>query len=230
MDPTGALDFDLLAAQRDAAHWAAVSAISSVFGLIVSVLGLATIAFQLRLTRKSVEDAGRSADAAAAAARISQSSVRPWLKIELGSKGDLFEESRRVNIAAKITNVGQTPALDYFAFVVSIPWTVSLDGAVNAKIAEMDDEQKRRRALGVQQGAIFPNDHRSSHFQTEWLPSPDGLQSIAIMFAYYYSSDGEQFHRTVLPLVCMKWDADVPGKSFVSYSEMLSFGIHRVVT
>lgn len=109
-------------AQRDAAYWAAASALATwlaVFvglgSLAVSVYAIRLVRAQLIMNREAVEGANAGARAAAEAARAANAESRPWIRLEMAEPVmRLTRQGRSLscNVSIKWTNVGRTPAIE----------------------------------------------------------------------------------------------------------------------
>lgn len=102
-------------AQRDAAYWAGVSAITATIGLLITVAlnvgGLFFLWRQLKANEQAVKDAAAAAAAAQSSAQTAMLTARPWLELEVtASKITRHETHQAVWMEFVIRNIGATPA------------------------------------------------------------------------------------------------------------------------
>jgi hypothetical protein len=105
-----------LEAQQNMAYWALWLLIASVFGLIISAVGVALLIASLRQTREAINDTKV----------IGQAEVRAYLVVEKAvAGGNDNDQARPQDIVLHIRNVGATPAQIQWIDVGASAYSVS---------------------------------------------------------------------------------------------------------
>lgn len=180
-----------LKAQQDMAAWALALLIVSALGLMVTTVGVVYVAMTFRETRRMVEEASRSNDAAMIAARAAQESVkvavtsqRPWVGMDnIKTKPEYPEVGREFRITATLRNAGQSPARRFRAYFDDDP--VAID-YLWAGIEPLPEQGEGRVSVGL----LIPNAtfsielvipaERLTQSLIDRLATPDKTEQFAI--------------------------------------------------
>ena len=163
-----------LAAQEASAVFSFWMVIIAACSAVVTSIGTILLFMQITLTRKAVEDTGKATEAMREANALAQNAKRPWLKLEVAQDAELIGTwtgdtpfFHSIQIAAKITNFGESPAMFPVLEATLFTW----DQGVKREVVE-SMLRKNAKETGIGREPIFRGETRRMGENTMYYRPP----------------------------------------------------------
>lgn len=224
-----------LCAQWHAANAAEQAALWSMLSVVLAAIGSVALLWQLRQTRRALQETTRSTAAMAEANLIARQQHRPWLLPKIGGVGDIsFGNGKmEINFILQIMNHGAEISSK---IVLCIEILDSVDAVINRINAHEPRERARFAAVGK---TLAPGATMETRYQTDFTV-PDGVAHEQMMRLYLLVTMSYEFPLSIERHTSIEafdiWDARTMeiavrnGVAIPDYAVQITPGLHPSLT